>query len=206
MLREWMNEELLSDEWILHASTQYVNATPFSHIQIQGFLREEKINALEEALSNHAFEHKESDLFSLAQTPALETLSDPIIDSWITFLNSPQLRQWLEKITGVATTPGMLDAFGAIYMDTDYLLCHDDQLDDRKVAYILYLTTLSEQEGGALALYTDNKGHPNTAVKTYQPERNALNLFTVTDKSWHEVQEVTADTHRVSVGGWFRGN
>lgn len=201
-----MNEELLSEEWMKNASLQYRNATPFAHIQIQDILQEEKLEALEEALSQHEFMHKESDLFSLAQTPALQELKDPIIQSWIAFLNSPEFRNWIEQLTSVTTTPGLLDAFGAIYMDTDYLLPHDDQLDDRKIAYIFYLTTLDKQEGGALVLYTDKDGHPDKIVKSYQPQRNALNLFTVTEHSWHEVQEVTADVHRVSVGGWLRGN
>lgn len=205
MLTEWMNEELLTEEWLEQAKNSYEQASPFPHIQIQDFLKEEKLQKLEEALSKHQFTHKESDLFSLAQTPALETLNDPVIDEYLTFLNSKEFRDWMTTLTQTPTTPGLLDAFGAIYMDTDYLLPHDDQLDDRKIAYILYLTTLDEEDGGALALYTDKDGHPGEITNTYPPQKNALNLFTVTDKSWHEVQEVTGDVHRVSVGGWLRG-
>ncbi len=205
MLNEWMNSELLTEEWLSTAGEQYRTATPFPHIQIQDFLKEEQLEAIEEALSNHQFEHKESDLFSLAQTPALNTLADPVLDSYLAFLNSTEFREWMHALTGVMTTPGLLDAFGAIYMDTDYLLPHDDQLDDRKIAYILYLTSLTQEQGGALALYTDENGHPAEVVKRYPPQRNALNVFTVTDTSWHEVEEVTADTHRVSIGGWLRG-
>lgn len=38
---------------------------------------------------------------------------------------------------------------------TDYLLCHDDQLENRKIAFILYLTESdwSNEDGGQLELF-----------------------------------------------------
>lgn len=42
----------------------------------------------------------------------------------------------------------------------DYLLCHDDQLENRKIAFILYLTEneWSEKDGGQLELFKCDSG------------------------------------------------
>lgn len=183
---------------------EYKNAQPFPHIQISEFLGQDAFEKLVHSLSNEQFEHKENDLFSLAQTQALQNSQDETIQEFITFMNSKQLREWMKKLTDVQTTPGELDIFGAIYQDTDYLLPHDDQLEDRKIAWILYLTTLTPEQGGALALYDEQEKMPNNTIKAYQPIANSLALFTVSPESWHEVEEVTDQTHRVSIGGWLK--
>ena len=203
-LLDWINPQYVDPAWRHEARTRYAEAQPYPHMQLEDFLREDRYEELVDALSDLAFEHKENDLFSLAQTPALQSVEDETIQSFIDFMNSKRLRSWFKEITGVQTTPGELDAFGAIYEDTDYLLCHDDQLEDRKIAYILYLTTLEEYQGGALALFSDDEGLPAEKVTSYQPVANSIAFFTVSDQSWHEVEEVTDDTFRVSVGGWLK--
>lgn len=197
---KWINPQL--QEQVNTLAKKYQEAKPYPHIQISEFLREDKFEELVRALSQLSFTHKESDLFSLAQTPELATVDDETIQSFLTFMNSQELRDWFEQVTGVSTNPGKLDCFGAIYQDSDYLLCHDDQLEERKIAWILYLTTLTVDQGGALALYTDNNG-PDKKVKAYQPIANSIAFFTVSPKSWHEVEEVTDETSRVSIGGWL---
>lgn len=44
----------------------------------------------------------------------------------------------------------------SIYLDT--LLCHDDELEDRRVAFIYYLVPVNwtEQEGGSLDMFNVN--------------------------------------------------
>lgn len=202
-LADWINAQYLDEDWRAQAQQRYLDATPYPHMQLEDFLQEEKYEALVDALSDLEFAHKENDLFSLAQTPDLKSVDDKTIQSFIDFMNSQQLRDWFADVTGEQTTPGKLDCFGAIYEDSDYLLCHDDRLEDRKIAFILYLTTLTEEQGGALALFTDSDGLPNKKAKAYQPVANSIAFFTVNKKSWHEVEEVTDDTFRVSAGGWL---
>ena len=202
MLTEWINQEHTKNAQAI--AQEYQEAQPFEHVQLANFLQEEKFEELVHALSNLQFEHKENDLFSLAQTPDLQSVNNNTIQEFIEFMNSKELRDWFTQVTGVETNPGELDVFGAIYQDTDYLLPHDDQLEDRKIAWILYLTTLRPEEGGALALYTDDEGMPDKKTKAYQPIANSIAFFTVSETSWHEVEEVTADTSRVSIGGWLR--
>ena len=199
---QWINQEHVHNASQL--AKKYQNAKPYPHLQLADFLEENQFTQLVEALSQLPFEHKENDLFSLAQTPALQSVDDKTIQSFIDFMNSQETREWFKEVTGVTTTPGELDIFGAIYQDTDYLLPHDDQLEDRKVAWILYLTTLTQEQGGALALYSDEEQLPKEKIKAYQPIANSIAFFTVSPESWHEVEEVTADVSRVSIGGWLK--
>ncbi|MFT4250390.1 MAG: 2OG-Fe(II) oxygenase family protein [Candidatus Woesearchaeota archaeon] len=194
----WMNPKHEAEA----LAKKYQEATPYPHLQLPEFLTQKRFKALVEALSQEEFIHKESDLFSLAQTNNLQTSKNETIQEFISFMNSKETRKWFKTLTGVATTPGEIEVFGALYQDTDYLLCHDDQLEERKLAWILYLTTLDTEQGGGLALYTDNNG-PEKKVLAYQPEANSLALFTVSPQSWHEVEEVTDKIYRVSIGGWL---
>lgn len=197
-----LRKELLSKEWMEQAKKAYTASKPYPHLRIEEVLEPMAFDALLQALQGCEFTHKESDLFSLAQTTDLAENPSPIIKEFVEYVNGEEFREWIKELTGQQAT--YADAFGAIYQDTDYLLCHDDQLEDRKVAYILYLTTLEEDEGGKLALYTDKDGHPDKATKRYEPVENSMTLFTVTDTSWHEVEEVR-EASRVSIGGWLRG-
>ena len=53
---------------------------------------------------------------------------------------------------GVTLTLINVDSFSLVC--TDHLLCHDDELEGRRVAFILYLVPpWSEQDGGHLDLF-----------------------------------------------------
>lgn len=204
-LAKWITPKYLSEQWIENASAEMTDASPFPHMQLSNFLLKEQFTRLEEQLSEQEFTYKENDLFSLSQTPALTQVTEGPIKEFADMLNSDEFRTWMSKVSHVRTTPGKLDLFGAVYQDSDYLLPHDDQLEDRKIAFILYVTTLAKDEGGALSLYTDKDGHPDEVVKRLPVHANALSFFVVSPQSWHEVEEVTADAYRVSIGGWLHG-
>lgn len=94
------------------------------------------------------------------------------------------------------------------YSDTDYLLCHDDNMGDRRIAFVLYLSENWEvTDGGALDLFdTDENGLPRNIVRSLVPEYNSLVFFEVTENSFHQVAEVTSSEKcRWSINGWFHG-
>ena len=101
-----------------------------------------------------------------------------------------------------------ISLFCARYDYTDYLLCHDDQLEDRRIAFIWYLVPKSwqEEDGGALDLFDRDAetGQPMKVVRSLVPSRNSFVFFEVTEKSFHQVAEILSrDRTRLSVGGWF---
>lgn len=173
---------------------EFLSGKPFAHIMIDDFLAPEIAAEILERLSAESFEYKESDLFTFKQTPMLR------YEDFLAFLEGV-LKPEIEEITGVKI--GDIDMHGSLYEDTDHLLCHDDQLEDRVIAYLLYLSDVDEADGGALTLYDEVDGKPGRVVKRIQPKFNRLVLFRVSDISFHAVEEVITDTQRIAIGGWF---
>jgi Rps23 Pro-64 3,4-dihydroxylase Tpa1-like proline 4-hydroxylase len=171
-------------------------------------LRPAKAAALRAAVTALAkqggFTHKESDLFSLAQTADFADTTNKTLAEFRAFLRSPEWTAYLRTLTGVALTGLQLDSGASLYLDKDYLLCHDDQVTGRKIAYIFYLgPNFTARDGGALALLDTKSGKPGAVVKRLAPQYNTLVMFTVSSKSWHAVEEVTSAKPRISINGWF---
>lgn len=198
-LDTWINSSSLA-----HLHSTFVRASPFPHIVIPHFLIQDKADALSRALQDLPFERKEADLFSFSQTADLHDCSDKTIGQFVAFLESEHFASFVCDVTGVSVEAGALDLFGSLYESGDYLLCHDDQLEDRKIAYILYLgDDFERKDGGALVLRADSKGAPGEIVERYYPRFNSLVLFAVSKKSWHEVEEVLSTKKRYAIGGWL---
>ncbi|XP_035754624.1 prolyl 3-hydroxylase OGFOD1 isoform X2 [Egretta garzetta] len=90
----------------------------------------------------------------------------------------------------------------------DVLLCHDDELEGRRIAFILYLVPPWEKsDGGTLDLYSaDEHFRPQQIVKSLVPSWNTLVFFEVSPVSFHQVSEVLSEEKcRLSVSGWFHG-
>ena len=53
-----------------------------------------------------------------------------------------------------------VDLFSALYGPTDHLLCHNDELQDRRVAFILYLVDRdwAVEDGGLLEFFDTEEG------------------------------------------------
>jgi Rps23 Pro-64 3,4-dihydroxylase Tpa1-like proline 4-hydroxylase len=114
------------------------------------------------------------------------------------------------------------DMFSAVYGDTCRLLCHDDELEGRRIAYIIYLTPEWTSEwGGHLDLFNHEKVKsqndfsyvPTTIEKAYAPKFAQFAFFEVSERSFHQVREVfkeaadneDGDGQRLSISGWYHG-
>lgn len=95
----------------------------------------------------------------------------------------------MAKITNLNLTH--ISATCSVYTNTDYLLVHDDQREDRMVAFVFYLTFpegWKEDMGGALQLFNkDSNGHPLEVVQSIFPSNNQFIFFPVTNDSYHQV-------------------
>lgn len=204
---QWVSPAYLGDAKLRALTASYRKATPYPHAALTGFLREEKAVRLARAVRSQQFFRKESDLFCFSQTKDLLGASDPTIQEFLTMIRSPEFREFMQAITGVPLPRGKVDAMGVIYADADYLLCHDDQLSGRKIAYILNLSKgFTAKSGGALALLeSDRKKRPTKVVKRIVPTWNTLSFFTVSEVSHHMVEEVLEDKERLTIGGWLHG-
>ena len=125
------------------------------------------------------------------------------------------LLRFLKKITNIDLSPSKIDVTSSMYEFTDYLLCHDDNINQdhhgRRIAFIYYLVpedwNQDGSDGGNLDLFRVNENlEPFEIVKSLIPKRNSLAFFEVSDNSFHQVAEIlTKNKTRLSINGWFHG-
>ena len=207
-LASWLSPQYQSPSALVKNAKAYRCAKPFPHIALPNFLAPARAAVLRNALvalhKRGGFTHKESDLFSLAQSHDFRNEKTGPIAQLAQFFKSEEWNTYLAALSGVKLSGKELDIGGSLYTDTDYLLCHDDQVTGRKIAFIFYLCEdFAVTDGGALVLLDSNGKQPGKIVKRYAPKFNTLAMFTVSAKSWHAVEEVLTKKQRFSINGWF---
>src|SRR3989338_7535824 len=201
-IRSWLSSAFISALQREHVSHTFKENKPFPHIFIKDFLEEEKARQLSAALCAEKFEKKQSDLFSLSQTQDFGGIKRGVLQDFYQLFCSKKFAQVMQQITGIKLKVGTIDMAGSLYECCDYLLCHDDQLEGRKLAYIHYISdTFRENDGGSLALLADTSGKPGKTMRRYIPQWNSFIVFLVSPKSWHEVEEVLTEKKRYAIGG-----
>ncbi len=179
---------------------EFESSLPFKHIVIDNFLDTEFAVKLISELKKQKFDFKETDLFAFYQTKDLFKTSNPVIKEFIQVLSN-ELRESISNMTNKKINK--IDVFGSIYKDTNYLICHDDMLENRAFAYILYLNDYSQEDGGRLRLYHCENNKPLVIAKEIMPKFNKLVVFEVSSKSFHDVSEVLTKNNRYTITGWY---
>lgn len=135
----------------------------------------------------------------------------------------------MSKVTGIELNE-TIDSFGSRYWQGNQLLCHDDELEGRRIAFIFYLVPhdWTENDGGKLELFdVDKQGQPAQIVKSITPKWNNFLFFEVSPVSFHQVRSLlllirleiglclcdaiqvaevfTGEKERVAISGWFHG-
>lgn len=200
MLKEFISKEYLSNSKIKKLYREFNLNKPFPHLILKNFFDKRKIREFAiELVKNEEFEFKESDLFSFAQTKDLVSSKNYTVKSFYDLINSEKFKEFLDKVTGI-TALGKIDCSGFIYANTDHLLPHDDRLDKRKIAYTLNLSEeFTTKDGGFLEFFDNDQ-----IVKKIMPMFNTFVIFKViTNKTYHQVSEVTSNKKRLSVSGWY---
>lgn len=215
LFSEHMNSTKFQEEFKKHWHSQSdfkdtnleIISKPFKVCRISNFLRDEKIiEHLKSELEHHNHIRKVLDLHQFEKTEDLFRATDKYIQKLNRSFRT-DLVLWMKQNTNIELN-GKVSMSSARYYDTDHLLCHDDNMDDRRIAYIFYLTNdWSEKDGGTLDIFdTDEEGSPRKVVKSLIPEYNSLVFFEVVDNSYHQVAEVlTSNKCRWSINGWFHG-
>lgn len=160
--------------------------TPFFHLLIENFLSSEDFKKIFEAHSKTLFIEKKTDLFHFNQ-------STELVDSEDLFFFKQKLNALFEQLTG---KEGELNIFASYYKHNNYLLCHDDMVDDRRYAFTFYL---DDCESGNLILYEDDCVVESKRVVC---KENLLVVFEVSDVSFHEV-DICKNEVRRAYTGWF---
>jgi Rps23 Pro-64 3,4-dihydroxylase Tpa1-like proline 4-hydroxylase len=208
-MRAFLNElNHLQNMYLSHVPSikalakEFKSAKPYPYLECKKFFDEILMQEVKTALLKQAFEEKESDLFKFKQTADLKNTTNPVIKEFIAYLYSQNFIDFMQQVTGFTLT-NQVDIAGTRYDDTDFLLCHDDELQGRKIAFLVYLSDMKISDGGALALYDVKQKLPNKVVKTIQPQFATFTFFEVNPFSFHEVQEVLSKNSRIAIGGWY---
>nr|CDS30489.1 2 oxoglutarate and iron dependent oxygenase [Hymenolepis microstoma] len=198
---------------------------PFTCAVLPDFLDTQNLDNLEAEALRFTLNRQLNDLFSLNQSNDLISCKDarlanefPLLAQIREFFATDMLK-WMRNVTGTDLDEGIVNSTISRYDKSDYLLCHDDELERRRIAFIIYLVPKDwdiEKDGGSLDLYESGPTpdcnvvppgsgdyHPWKIVKSLQPSRNCLAFFEVCSKSFHRVAEVIGDRSRLSLHGWF---
>jgi hypothetical protein len=173
---------------------QFFRLRPFPLALFQNVLLNEgpKLWDFSELILNR----KESDLYSLFQSAEVTDMN--IRKIFLDFFCSCKTKGL--KFNGIYLS-------SLVYKGGSFLLCHDDQLDDRIFAFVFYLSDVSHSDGGLLDFFEDSYNNvPNTISFSLIPKKYSLILFEVSLRSFHQVSEyINNITTRNSIGGWIRG-
>ena len=204
-IQEWVKIEFRSKNKIEELKKKFKSNNPFPHLELQNFFQEEKLAKVIKALEKEEFLEKESDLFKFMQTHDFATSEREELKAFREFLSSKAFLTYMEAITEIRLKEKSIDISASLYQNTDYLLPHDDQLEGRKIAFMIYLSNLEAKDGGKLILYTTKGSIPREEEKAIVPKFNSFIFFKVSEKSFHEVEEVITNKQRITIGGWFHG-
>lgn len=198
MISQFVSKEYLIPKKIEALNKELKTARPFSYAVLEKFFNEEKLKEVLEEAKKEPFTVYDSDLYSFKQTKDLEFTKNKVLKEFYDCLNSKEFKEYLKQLTSIEALK-KIDSSVFMYRDTDYLLPHDDQLEGRKIAYVINLTSLNKEDGGALEFF--NK---DNIVKSIIPKFNSFILFpVVANKTIHQVAEITANKERITISGWF---
>ena len=206
LLQEWLNPKYLNSQLLQKLAKQCPRNRPFPHLVFSDFFKIEKADEVLLALSNEEFAEKKADLFQFKQTADLISTKNPLLQEFRSLLASPPFVTLMSFLSSQVLQSGMVDLSGSLYEDTDYLLCHDDQLENRKVAFFYYLSNLELENGGALSLFSSSHGKPDKVDCEIIPRFNTFAFFIVSPRSFHQVEEMQVKKERFALSGWYRGN
>jgi len=158
-------------------------------------------------ISNEEWTPKNNDLYQFHQTSLdLKSSEKESLRKLRSVIYSHQMREFFSSVCDVKLN-NTVDMSASQYRYGDTLLCHDDRLKGRKVAYIIYLVEdWEEEDGGALQLFENVRGEPKEVRTSIVPRWNQMAFFKVTDVSFHTVQQVLSrEKTRMAISGWYHG-
>ncbi|CAG5115283.1 unnamed protein product [Candidula unifasciata] len=196
-----------SNDFCDGTSGMQLYCSPFHHCILPNFVTDsDYIADLESALLDLPLKEKNNDLYKFRQSNDLNHSKSQALTLFRSLCDD--IKVFLSHVTEIPLN-SKIDLFCSHYRYTDVLLCHDDELEARRIAFIYYLVpeSWSLDDGGTLDLFdTDEHGQPKNIVKSIVPKRNSFLFFEVSAASFHQVAEVLSENMtRLSISGWFHG-
>ncbi|CAK9439923.1 uncharacterized protein LODBEIA_P40230 [Lodderomyces beijingensis] len=220
-ISSFFNHKVWNTKFQDSVKDQVSHSSPYKWGTIKNLMDDTLLRQVrKEVLSEIAFTKKETDIYKVYQSGDLANLSGldwddlsrlPSLYKLRAAIYSQEFRDVISKITGCGKLSGVkTDMSVNTYTKGCHLLTHDDVIGSRRVSFILYLPEPDKvwkpQYGGALRLFpavVPNVPHTDHECKLV-PQFNQIAFFTVQPGlSFHDVEEVREDRHRLSIQGWF---
>ncbi len=202
MLEEWIHDEILEKKDTL--KKKFNSNSPFEHVIIHPFLKEEKLKKLQEDIEKLDFYLEDHDLYQFLRTVDFKNIQSKSIQEFRKFIFSDQFVEFISEITSTPLDKVKGTLHSLLLKSTHYLLPHDDKIEKRKIAFILYLCEdFNQKDGGTLDLFSTQDSKPTQVEKSYLPKKNQFIMFKVSSISFHQISEVESSKQRLSISGWF---
>ena len=178
---------------------------PFRNLSVPNFLDEKLARKIKNALKKEEYYIEENDLYKFQRTIDFKHLKSTTLKELRDNLLSEEFISYIENLTNTKLKRNKIDLHSLKLLNTHYLLCHDDDVLGRKIAFILNLCeNWSRKDGGNLELFECKNNKPFKVCKSIIPEFNQFNIFIVEpNKSFHQISEVLSNKQRISISGWF---
>ncbi|XP_015790015.1 prolyl 3-hydroxylase OGFOD1 [Tetranychus urticae] len=182
---------------------------PFKVCTIKNFIQDrDYLEKLRKYLTfKLPYEKRSADMFEYYQGNDDEFSKNRLVQSLeYTFVD--KLVPFMSYMFGFPLRKDKLTLSASKYSFTNYLLCHDDVYEDKRIAFVLYLSKKWKKEyGGTLDFFGTNKHNdPTKPITSIIPEYNRLIFFEISPITHHQVSEVIVPEHdRITINGWFHG-
>jgi Rps23 Pro-64 3,4-dihydroxylase Tpa1-like proline 4-hydroxylase len=132
----------------------FLNAPPYPHLMLRDVFDESLLHKVKEELLAGNFFQKRNDLYDFHQSDDLKKMKAGATTQLRDIVYGTAFRKLMADIVGFELNE-TIDISAAKYVKGSYLLCHDDDLSERRIAYIIYLVPESwtEADGGTLDLF-----------------------------------------------------
>jgi hypothetical protein len=138
-INDILNPSLFTPETIATNKQTFHEYKPFPTLKFSNFCDSTFLTRIRDELTKIDYYNKSNDLFEFMQSSDLKSCTKPLITKLRDILYGETFRNMLQSITGIEIT-GLnhdVDMSANVYDDTNTLLCHDDELLGRRIAYIL---------------------------------------------------------------------
>ncbi|AMD20652.1 HDL092Wp [Eremothecium sinecaudum] len=215
------NPKIWDDRYRESLKYSVANNKPYNWGFIDNLVQPELLRAVRKEIEAEIhFTKKETDIYKVNQSGDLANLSGlnwddlsrlPNLYKLREILYSEIYRDFIGYVAGAGKLSGTkMDMSINTYTKGCHLLTHDDVIGSRRVSFILYLPDpdkkWKEHYGGGLRLFPSiikNIPHSDHSAKLV-PQFNQLAFFHVQPGfSFHDVEEVKVDKHRLSIQGWY---
>lgn len=196
------NELMARDDWleIFNAGGQAYEMPETAYRALDDTQRE-RLATLITAAARDGLQYRYRSIRASEQ-PSERASRGLLLDKFVDFINSAEVRTLLREITGLAGVD-FADGQGTDYRAGDFLTSHDDDVEgkNRLAAYVFGLTADWRADWGGLLLL-----ERESTVDGFLPAFNVLRVFRVPQR--HHVSMVVpwAEGRRLSVTGWLRSN